>query len=121
VRRLFAAAAAMPWMPPIWIREIVSEGGMLRERMLRHFPVAAVAALSDIIARDQRQGRIPAGIDPRLAFLSITGVAMLPLAVRSVWSRLPALDTLTDAELERHALTVLTAGLAPAPRPRRTG
>lgn len=114
VRRLFEAAKLMPWMPPIWIREIVSEGGALRERMLQHFPVAAVTVLTERIAHDQREGKIPAGIEPRLAFLSIAGATMLPLSVRSLWSRMPGLATLTDAQLERHALTLLTAGLAPA-------
>lgn len=115
VRRLFEAARLMPWMPPIWIREIASEGGALRERMLQHFPAAVVTALSERIAREQREGTVPAGIEPRLAFLSIAGAAMLPLSVRSLWGRLPGLAALTDAQLERHALTLLTAGLAPVP------
>lgn len=113
VKRVFEAARLMPWMPPIWIREIVTEPGSLRERMLRHFPVTAVVALSEDIAREQRQGRVPAGIEPRLAFLSIAGAVLLPLSVRPLWSRLPGLATLTDAQLERHALTVLASGLAP--------
>src|SRR5215831_15639206 len=29
VRRICEAAEQMPWMPPIWIREVVAEGGML--------------------------------------------------------------------------------------------
>lgn len=114
VHRLFEATALMPWMPAIWIREIVSEGGNLRERMLKHFPVTAAARLADTVARDQREGRVPTGIEPRLAFLSIAGAALLPLAVRSLWSRLPGLDSLTERQLEQHAITVLTAGLAPA-------
>jgi TetR/AcrR family transcriptional regulator len=114
VHRLFEAARLMPWMPPIWIREIVSEGGALRERMLKHFPARAMTALSDHLAREQAAGRVPAGIDPRLTFLSIAGTVMLPLAVRPLWRRLPGLAEVTDADLERHALTLLTAGLVPA-------
>jgi TetR/AcrR family transcriptional regulator len=114
VSRLFQAARAMPWMPPIWIREIVSEGGALRERMLRHFPVEAVTALAKVIADEQAQGRIPAGIEPRLAFLSIAGATMLPLAVRPLWGKLPGLGDVTEDQLERHAATLLTMGLVPA-------
>jgi len=120
VHRLFEAAASMPWMPGIWIREIVSDGGHLRERMLRHFPVAAANRLADAVARDQRDGRVPAGVEPRLAFLSIAGAALLPLAVRAVWGRLPGLGDLTERQLEKHAVTVLTAGLAPAHQGRST-
>ncbi len=114
VSRLFEAARAMPWMPPIWIREIVSEGGALRERMLRHFPAEAVTALAKVIADEQTQGNIPAGIEPRLAFLSIAGATMLPLAVRPLWGKLPGLGSVTEAQLERHAATLLTTGLVPA-------
>ncbi len=113
VRRVFDAAEQMPWMPPIWIREVVSEGGALRERMFRHFPVATVIALSDLLAREQRQRKIPAGIEPRLAFLSIAGIAMLPLAMRPLWSRIPGMANLSNARLRRHALTLLASGLGP--------
>jgi TetR/AcrR family transcriptional regulator len=114
VYRLFEAARQMPWMPSIWIREIVSDGGMLRERMLKHLPVEAVTRLAEAIAREQRAGRVPAGIEPRLAFISIAGATLLPLAVRSFWHRLPGMANLSDKQLERHAVTVLTAGLAPS-------
>jgi len=116
VRRVFAAAELMPWMPPIWIREVVSEGGVLRDRLFRHFPRDAVTTLSETLAREQRQHRIPAGIEPRLAFLTIAGIAMLPLATRRLWSRIPGLAELSNAELLRHALTVLTCGLTPRRR-----
>ena len=120
VRRVYDAAEQMPWMPPIWIREIVSEGGTLRDRMLRHFPRDAVGALIERLASAQRRRRIPAGIEPRLAFLTIAGIAMLPLATRRLWSRIPGMADLTNAQLLRHALTVLAAGLTPAqPRARR--
>ena len=119
VHRLYAAAALMPWMPPIWVREIVSDGGALRSRMLGHFPVAAATGLADAVARDQRAGHIARGVEPRLTFLTIAAVVMLPLAVRSLWSRLPDLADLDERVLERHALAVLTAGLAPAGKGRK--
>ena len=115
VGRLYEAARLMPWMPPIWIREIVSEGGALRSRMLAHFPASAAATLTQVVAQDQRAGRVPVDVEPRLAFLTIAGVAMLPLAVRSMWSRLPGLADLDERALQRHAVAVLTGGLAPAP------
>ncbi|MCC6197564.1 MAG: helix-turn-helix transcriptional regulator [Burkholderiales bacterium] len=120
VHRVYAAAARMPWMPPIWIREIVSDGGALRSRMLEHFPAQATLRLIDIVARDRKAGRVPAGIEPRLAFVTVAGVAMLPLAVRSLWGRLPGLAGLDERALETHARTVRTAGLAPARKERRT-
>jgi AcrR family transcriptional regulator len=122
VRRVYAAAERMPWMPPIWIREIVSEGGMLRERMLRHFPREAIVTLIDMVAREQRQRGAASGVEPRLVFLTLAGVAMLPLATRRLWSRIPEMADLTNAQLQRHALAVLSTGLVPAQtRARRAG
>jgi TetR/AcrR family transcriptional regulator len=118
-RRVYDAAEHMPWMPPIWIREVVAEGGTLRDRMFRHFPANAVGLLVETLAREQRQHRVPAGIEPRLAFLTIAGVAMLPLATRRLWSRIPGMADLTNAQLLRHALTVLAAGLAPPQHSKR--
>jgi AcrR family transcriptional regulator len=114
VHRIFEAADRMPWMPPIWIRDIVSEGGSLRDRMLRRFPAGAVGSLVAVLSLERRSRRIPAGIEPRLAFLTIAGVAMLPLATRALWTRMPGLADLSDAQLRRHALAVLTSGLAPS-------
>ena len=54
------------------------------------------------------------GLDVNL--LGLAGVAMLPLATRRLWSRIPGMSELTNAHLMRHALTVLAAGLVP---PRR--
>ena len=113
VRRVYEAAEQMPWMPPIWIREVVAEGGTLRDRMFRHFPMQALGVLIETLAREHREHRIPSGIEPRLVFLTIAGVAMLPLATRRLWSRIPAMADLTNAQLLRHALAVLTAGLVP--------
>ena len=114
VRRLFEAARLMPWMPPIWLREIVSEGGILRDRMLRHFPArggrGAERAHREGAGRRAHRG----GHRPRFAFLSIAGTAMLPLAVRPLWSQLPGLAGVSDETLERHALALLTGGLVPA-------
>ena len=116
VRRVYEAAEHMPWMPPIWIREVVSEGGTLRDRMFKHFPAGAINQLVESLAREQRRHRLSAGIEPRLVFLTIAGVAMLPLATRRLWSRIPGMSDLTNAHLLRHALAVLATGLGPPPR-----
>ena len=38
VARLFDVTDRMPWLPPLWLREIVNEGGLLRERMIKRIP-----------------------------------------------------------------------------------
>lgn len=115
VGRIFDAARAMPWMPPIWIREIAAEGGALRERALRWPPPAAVAtigAIGDALAGARRRGAIAPGIEPRLVFVSIMGLTMFPLATREVWRRLPGAERVTADDLARHAIAMLATGLA---------
>lgn len=122
VGRIFDAAREMPWMPPIWIREIAAEGGALRERALRWPPVAAVTAIGaigDALAGARRRGEIAPGIDPRLVFVSIMGLTMFPLATREVWRRLPGAERVAAGDLERHAVAMLAGGLSghlPPPR-----
>lgn len=113
VARLFEAARLMPWMPPIWIREIASEGGLLRERILAHFPAGKVEAIVGAIAQEQREGHVPAGVEPRLMLVTLAGLAMLPMAVLPVLRRLPGLQDIDEATLQRHATAVLTGGLVP--------
>ena len=116
---VFDAAELMPWMPPIWIREIASGGGLLQERMVRHLPVKVIAELGGRLAAGKRRGSIVAGIEPGFAFLSIAGTTMFPLATQPLWSKLTGNRALTPARLRRHAQALLAYGLTDAPRPAR--
>ncbi|MEO8486955.1 MAG: TetR/AcrR family transcriptional regulator [Betaproteobacteria bacterium] len=112
--RIFDTARMMPWMPRIWIREIAAEGGLLRERAIKHLPLAAVDGLVARVQAAQRRGEIAAGIEPRIVLVSMLGLTLFPLATEPLWRRLPGADKLTPADLQRHATALLTAGLAGA-------
>jgi AcrR family transcriptional regulator len=112
VARIFEAARLMPWMPPIWIREIAAEGGVLRERALKHLPAAAIGGVGDMLAAAQRRGEIAPGIEPRVVFVSIMGLTMFALATQPVWRRLPGADRISLDDLQRHVTTLLGTGLA---------
>ncbi len=113
---VFDAAQRMPWMPPIWIREVVSGGGLLRERMIRHLPVDVIAPLVDRLIAGKRRGEVPADIEPRFLFLSIAGATMFPLATRALWPKVPGGAALSAAKLRRHAHAMLRGALTDAPR-----
>ncbi|MFO1308767.1 MAG: helix-turn-helix domain-containing protein [Burkholderiales bacterium] len=121
VARIFEAARLMPWMPPIWIREIASEGGLLRERALRRLPAASIGGVGDLLAAAQRRGEIAPGIEPRVVFVSIMGLTLFPLATQAVWRRMPGADRITLDDLQRHATTLLASGLAAHVRPAGSG
>lgn len=112
VGRIFDAAREMPWMPPIWIREIAPEGGLLRKRALALLPTGAIGGVGDLLAAAQRRGEIGPDIEPRIVFVSIMGLTMFPLATRGVWRRLPGAERITVGDLQRHATALLATGLA---------
>src|SRR5512139_3600188 len=80
VARFIKACEIMPWLPPLWIREIVNEGGLLREKILQRISSDRQKRFGECIAAGQKRGEVNKEIDPRLLFMSIVGLTLLPLA-----------------------------------------
>ncbi|WP_454677078.1 TetR/AcrR family transcriptional regulator [Achromobacter marplatensis] len=121
VKRIVQSATQQPWLPSLWMHEVVNEGGQLRERVLPHLPSDRLQAFAGMIGQAQRQGAITPGVEPRLVFLSILGLTLLPLATSNLWRRIwqgdaqaQAIDT--DA-IAAHAIAMLTGGLFSPPAP----
>ncbi len=112
VRRIIATAEQVPSVPALWVQEVLSEGGMLRERVLKRLPVKSLAHLSACLTTAQRQGAINPDIDPGLIILSVLGLTMMPLAAARIWSRLPNGGALNKDILARHVISLLTHGLS---------
>ncbi len=108
---VFDAAERMPWMPSLWIREIIAGDGDLRARMARHLPRDAIGELVARIADGQRRGTLAQDLDPRLAFVSVAGATMFALATQPLWSNIAHGPLPTRAGLRRHARAVLAHGL----------
>jgi len=109
---IIKASDLMPWLPSLWIREIVNEGGLLREKMLQRIPVEKQKQFGKRIAAGQKEGIVNPDIDPRWLFMSIIGLTMLPLATAKIWNRVPALVGLNKDALARHVIALLMHGLA---------
>lgn len=118
VQRLLEGPGSQPWLPPLWVREVLSEGGQLRERVLARLPVARIEAVGTAIAQAQARGEVNPDLEPRLFILSVLGLTMLPLATEGLWGRLPGARDLDAKAIARHATALLTAGLRPPRRSR---
>jgi hypothetical protein len=101
----------MPWLPPLWIREIANERGLLREKMLQRIPLDQLKRFGASIAAGKRRGVINPDIDPRLLTASIIGLTMLPLATVKLWNRIPTLKGISKEDLARHVTALLMNGL----------
>lgn len=111
VRDLFDVLAANPWLPPLWLREVLSDGGLLRERLIRRVATPIAPLLRNAVAKAQAQGAINRDLDPRLLVVSLIGLTLFPLAARSIWTRVFEADDIGPADLARHTLALLERGL----------
>lgn len=113
-------AIERPWLPRLWVREVLNESGLLRSRLMRHLPVKSLRRLHELAIAEQGQGMIAQQIQPGLLFVSVMGLTMLPLAI-DMWRNLPGTEKIGDRELSQHAAALLRYGLYGAHVPRHEG
>jgi AcrR family transcriptional regulator len=103
--------AVHPWLPPLWIREVLSEGGALREVLFERLIPRLPQGLAQRFATAQAQGRLHPDLDPRLMVVSLVGLTLFPAAGAPIWRRLFDADDLDPAILRRHTLALLNHGM----------
>jgi AcrR family transcriptional regulator len=116
VARLFDVTERMPWLPPLWLREIVNEGGLLRERMLRRIPFHNIKRFGALVAQAQQDGTVNSELEAQMLFNSILALVMLPLATAKIWQSVRGLPVIERDALRRHVSALLIGGMQPLPR-----
>ncbi len=111
VWRMVEASDLMPWLPPLWIREVISEGGALREKLIQRVDLSKQARFKAIIATAQKAGQINPHINPQLLFMSIIAMTMLPLSMAKSWDRIPLIGPVSKRDWGCHVIAVLMHGL----------
>jgi TetR/AcrR family transcriptional regulator len=107
VRGLYAAVQRNPWLPALWLREVIGANGALRELLFTHISEQVPRVLAERFAKLQKQGAVNAKLDPRLLVVSLVGLTLFPLAAEPIWRRLFDADDVDYATLERHTLALL--------------
>ncbi|BDB23047.1 TetR/AcrR family transcriptional regulator [Cupriavidus sp. P-10] len=113
--RLVRAVADTPWFPGLWIREVASDDGALRERVLKRFALQRAGAMMAPLAAAIANGQLNRGLEPALVMPSLVGLTLLPLATTHIWRRLPGAEAVDTDALVRHVSALLTHGLSPVP------
>jgi TetR/AcrR family transcriptional regulator len=115
LRRFVEALAATvdrhPWFAALWVREVISEGGLLRQRMAERFGEHRKERAVERIAEWQRAGKLNPDLEPTLVFMSLFGLTVLPLATAR-W-RDPDERMMTTEQIARHAVALLMHGIRP--------
>ncbi|ACC73446.1 TetR/AcrR family transcriptional regulator [Paraburkholderia phymatum] len=115
VTRLFDVTGRMPWLPPLWLREVINEGGMLRDRMITRIPFENIKRFGARIKKAQRAGAVNPELDPVLMFNSIIALVMLPQAAAKVWQSIRGFPAIERESLQQHVTSLLLGGMrAPA-------
>ena len=109
--RITEAADRMPCLPVLWVREVLSEGGLLRDRVLKRIPTEKLKHISACVATARRAGHIDRRIDPGFIVFSILGLAMVPLASMGIWKRLPGVKKLDRRKFAPHLAALIAYGL----------
>ncbi|MDE1181776.1 TetR/AcrR family transcriptional regulator [Paraburkholderia sp.] len=111
--RLVAVSSESPWFAPLWLREVISDSGMLRQRMHERFGDSSQKVSLAAVARWQQEGRLNPGLEPALLFPTLLGLTLLPLAASKLWRDDPDRHNLNADDIARHAIALLTQGVGP--------
>ncbi|WP_206995331.1 TetR/AcrR family transcriptional regulator [Trinickia mobilis] len=112
-QRFVDLAAERPWFPSLWIREVISDAGLLRQRMRDRFKDTHRKDEIQWIVRWQKEGRLNPDLEPALVFPTLLGLTLLPLAASTFWRSDPQRRQIGTDEIARHAIALLTNGIAP--------
>ena len=108
--------AANPWMPRLMVREVLSEGGALRDQMQAQFAMSIAPKMLWLIVSAQRNGEIRADLNPMLVGVSLISLAVFPFAAAPVWQEVGA-SLLKD--LPEHVAQAVRMQLSVAANPLR--
>jgi TetR/AcrR family transcriptional regulator len=105
--------ASHPWLPPLWVREVLCEGGALREVLFTQAVPGVPQLMAQRFATAQADGRLNAALDPRLLVVSLVGLTLFPAAGAPIWRRAFGAEGLAPEVMLRHTLALLQHGVGP--------
>lgn len=114
VERMCDVVERHAWLPPLWIREVVNDGGELRGWIIDQLAPDFSRRLVAHVAAEQGAGRLNPGLDPRLLMVSLVGLTLFLASGLPIWRALLGDDALGVADIRRHALAMIDSGLEPA-------
>lgn len=105
--------ARTPELPALLIRDVLSEGGVMRETFIRDFASRGAMAIGAILERDRAAGRLRDDLDSRLALLSLMSLTAFPFIARPIASKVLGLayDEAMVEQLAAHTATLFYTGV----------
>lgn len=111
VNTAFGMIERHPWFPPLWVREVLSEGGALRELIVTRIAPQAATLLEKRFQTAKKKGEIHPDLDPRLLVVSLIGLTLFLAASTPIWRRVFRADDIGIDTLRKHTLALLSHGI----------
>lgn len=111
VRKMSELVERHPWWPALWVREVLCEGGMLRQLVLSRIAPQLPQVLAKRFAAAQRDGRLNPDLDPRLLVVSLIGLTLFPAAGAPIWRSIFDASDIDATTIRDHAIALLDRGL----------
>lgn len=111
VTGISAIIARHPWLPSLWVREVLCEGGALRGVLLDQLGPLLPQWLAGRFTAAQARGELNPDLDPRLLVVSLIGLTMFPAAGAPIWRSLFEADDIDATAMRSHAIALLERGL----------
>lgn len=111
VRGIGEVIRTHPWLPPLWVREVLCEGGALRQLLFHEVAPKLPRMLAERLTEAQKAGRLPAHLDPRMVVVSLVGLTLFPAAGAPIWQQVFDMEASTTDAMTEHALSLLSQGL----------
>jgi len=110
-RQMVQIGVEHSWYAPLWMREVLSEGGELRVRLEQRHGRGPQEAFIERLRRAQGEGTLNAGLEPELIVLSLMGLTLLPLAKLGA-RQFPHSPQIASETIAQHAVALLLGGVA---------
>lgn len=111
VHGVLSIAMAHPWLPQLWVREVLHEGGGLRTLMFDRIGPLLPQLLAARFAQAQAAGQLNPRLDPRLLVPSLVGQTMFLAASAPIWRGVFGAQDIDADALCAHVLALLESGL----------
>ena len=109
-QKFIDASLEHPWFAPLWIREVLSETGILKQRIDERFGSRERQAALVWIRKWQDEGRLNPDLEPEFLFISLFGLTLLPVA-RLQHDIRKGETSLNSEMLSRHIAALLKSGV----------
>ncbi|MGV8930962.1 MAG: TetR/AcrR family transcriptional regulator [Luteimonas sp.] len=100
-----------PWWPQLWVREVLCEGGALRDLLTTRIAPELARTIAARFSAAQQRGELNPDLDPRLLMTSLIGLTLFPVAGAPIWRRIFDADDLGLDDVRTHAIALLDRGL----------